>query len=96
MGSPGNASLIRNLRGGLGTDSAASIATTTLQAFAVSGARRGFTGRGRAIAVYPATVTPKVAGGKGQRKREMEKGRRAGGREGGREKPSGQERGFQL
>lgn len=95
MGGPRNASLIRNFTGGPGTDSAASTAATTLPALTASGARRGFTGRERETAVYPATATPKVPGGKGQSKREMEKGRRDGGweeeREGERSKQAKKE-----
>lgn len=80
MGSPGNVSLIKNFTGRQGMDSAASTAMTTPVAFTASGARKDSTDREKETAVYPATVTPKVPGEKGQRGR-----RRRGGRQGRKE-----------
>lgn len=89
MGSPSNASLIRNFSDRQEMDSAASAARTTLMALAVRGARRGFTGRERETAAYPATVTPKVVGQKGE---EGEGGRE----EREEERQAGQERAFSF
>lgn len=81
MGSPGNVSLIQNFTGRQGMDSAASTAMTTPVAFTASGARKDSTGREKETAVYPATVTPKVAG---ERDKEGD-GEGEEGNEGGRE-----------
>lgn len=79
VGSPSNASLIRNFSDRQEMDSAAWAARTTLMALAARGARRGSTGRETETAAYPATVTPKVVGQRERRGREAgEKGRRRG------------------
>lgn len=91
MGSPGNVSLIKNFTGRQGMDSAASTAMTTPVAFTASGARKDSTDREKETAVYPATVTPKVAGEKGQRGggegEEGKEGKRESGLEGEANRP---------
>ena len=62
VGSPGNACLMRNFTDRQEMDSAASTAVTTRVAFTARGARKDFTARETETAVYPAIVTPKVAG----------------------------------
>lgn len=84
-GSPGNASLTRNFTNRQEMDSAASTAMTTLMASTARGARQDFTDREKGTAVYPAIVTLKVVGKKGERKSERESWGRWGRREGERE-----------